>query len=67
MKKLACSNVGGGECTHEFEAENFDGFMTQAKEHFGSAHSELVANATDEDKATWAKDAQAKFDAAPDA
>ena len=42
MKKVACTAVGGPEgCAHVFEAEDFEGFMTQATEHIGGKHPEM--------------------------
>ena len=36
-------------------------------EGFGEKHADMVANISDEDKAAWKTDAEAKFSAAPDA
>ncbi len=64
MTKLACASVGGPECTHEFEAENYDGFLEQAHAHFKEVHPEVIANVTDEQKAAWMTDSKTKFEAA---
>ena len=68
MKKLACTAVGGPEgCDHVFESENLEEFLGQATAHAGEKHADMVANISDEDKAAWKTDAEAKFSAAPDA
>ena len=68
MKNIACTAVGGpAECSHSFTAANFDEFMTQAHEHFGSQHSEMVNDVSEEDKQKWVDMARGVVDAAPDA
>ena len=67
MKKLACGDIGGGDCPHVFESEDFDGFMGQAQEHFGTVHPDIIANVTEEDRQAWSADAKTKFESAPDA
>jgi len=60
MKKIACSAVGGGECTHVIEWEgDFDAFKEVAGAHAKEAHAEMIAAATPESMEQWEKDARA--------
>ena len=67
MKKITCTAVQGpAECTHVFEVKDFDDFINQAKEHFGSQHADIVSNASEEDKAKWGAMTKGVVEAAPE-
>jgi hypothetical protein len=68
MKKVTCQAVQGpAECDHVFECADFDDFMKQAHEHFGSAHADMVKDVSDEDREKWFTMAKEVVENTPDA
>ena len=67
MKKISCTSVGGPVgCDAVMEGETEGEVLGKWKQHFGSEHPEIVADATEEDKKKWVEAHHKTWDAAPD-
>ncbi|MDA1335120.1 MAG: hypothetical protein O2794_03875 [bacterium] len=67
MKKVTCKAVQGpAECSHTFEVKDFDDFMTQAHEHFGSHHADMIKDVDEEGKKKWQEMAKGVVEATPE-
>ena len=67
MKKVSCKSVQGpDDCAHVFMCVDFDDFMKQAKEHFGSVHADMVKDVSDEDREKWSSMAKEVVENTPD-
>lgn len=55
MKVLACKDVSGIECGYTAEAETDDEIKAMLMGHGDSAHADIMAGVTEEQKAEMAK------------
>jgi predicted small metal-binding protein len=53
MKNIACSAIGGGDCTHVASGETEEAVVEQWHAHFKEVHPEVIADVTEEDKKNW--------------
>lgn len=69
MKQMTCAQMGGpATCTTVISGNTAQEMVDNGMKHLKEAHPEMLADMdkmSDDDKAKWMADFQAKFDAAP--
>lgn len=67
MKKIACSQVGGGTCSFEVTTGTAEDAKQQFMAHAKEAHADMVAKATPESMTAWNAMFEKVWADAPDA